>query len=334
MGRSWRLLPGLLLLALGCAPTTPAEKLSAWREDAMSRRSYERVEPFLEDLLPGDDLRIFAGARRVYELGRGPRARPVVVMPAWISSLSGGAPGGLSLFGQLIARRDERIYGSHVFGFASGRQLVPRYQVLTAATLVDEQGFHRLAAQRTPGLGVLPRPSGTLHFRDLHVVGARPLDFPERPGALASALLPEGGHAALLSEAAWREVAPLLEALPEGTDLFSMLWVLEAVFASDDFGETHSLLLRGFLQTPSAHTRTREGPEGVFKLRPFGWIEDERVVVRRIAVFQNDRLQQVVPFRDLEQEPPGPAAPGGASDREPRTTTLRPNAGRSFRPGL
>lgn len=333
MGRSWRLLPGLLLVALACAPTTPAGKLAAWREHAVSRRSYERVEPFLRDLLPGDDLHLFAGARRVYELGHGPRARPVVVIPGWISSLSGGAPGGLSLFGQLIARRDAEIYGSHVFGFASGHQLVPRYQLLTAATVVAEAEFRRLEAEHTPGLGVLPRPAGTLYFRDLHAVGARPLDFPERPPASdaasgpAARLLPAGGLAALRSRAAWRGVAPLLAALPPGTDLFSMLWVLEAVFVSDDFGETHSLLVRGFLQTPNAHTHTREGPDGIVKLRPFGWLDGERPVVERIAVFENDRLQRVVPFQGFADWQPylsGEAGPPATTPAARRAAMRSP----------
>lgn len=293
---------GLAALALACA-TTPAERIAAWREPAVSRRTFERVLPFLEDLSPGDDLRDFAAAREVHWLplvvdGRRTR-RPVVIMPSWITSLSGGAPGGLSLFGQLVARSQDVIHGSHVFGYVVGDRIVPRYQVLTTATLVGPDEYETLVADRARDIGTLSRPGGVLYFRDLHVAGARPLGFSDPASASGEGppggALPAGGIASFYSEASFQAVAPVVEKLPPGTDLFGLLRALGTRFVTKDFGETHSLLAPGFLNTRRVRTQTLEGPDGIIKLRPFGWLEADREVVRLVAIFDNDRLVRVVP---------------------------------------
>jgi hypothetical protein len=287
-------LAGLIALpvcAVGCA-TTPEEQMRELREQAVSPGTFARVLPYLEGLAPGDSLALFEGARRIHVLGSrrdeaGPR--PVVVMPSWIASLSGGAAGGISMLGQLVGRSEEVLYGSHVFGFVESSRIVPRYQVLTRASLVGREEFEVLSAEGVRGLGLLPRREGPLYFRDLHVVGARALAFPEA----SAAAVPEGTLSELSAEAAYRRILPILEGLPPGTDLLSMLAALGAVFVSEDFGESHGLRVPGFLQHERVHTRTVERPEAITKLRPFGWIDGERVVVERMAIFENDRLQRV-----------------------------------------
>ena len=297
------LLAGCLAMgALSCVSMRP----EAQRERSVSRRAFERVRPFLEDLSPGDNLRLFAGARTVQVQQRRSGERVIVIIPAWIISLSGGPAGGVSMLGQLIGRRDDVVYGSHVFGFVSQGRIVPRYQVITRATLVDPARFEALVEAREPDIGALPRPSGMLYFRELHVVATRALDFsepepepePESEQAsepkLVGSDLAEGELAAFYSEAAFRETSPLLDGLPVGTDLFSLLWILGAEFVTDDFGESHSLLAQGFLNYKQVRTRTVENAAGVAKLRPFGWVDGEREVVERIVIFDNDRLTDVI----------------------------------------
>jgi hypothetical protein len=280
-------------LALACASATPEEQMAAWRESAVSEARWKGVRPHLEALRPGDDLDLLAGARQVH-LRDDPKLPPVVVIPSWITSLSGGAAGGLSMFGQLVGRRGDRIYGSHVFGTVAGERIVPRHQLFTEATAIDEDEYERLAATgEGAGLGAVPRPGGRLFFRDLCVAGGRPLPAPEARGAT---LAPE----ALRSEAAYREILPILESLPVGTDLLSLLAAIDAVYLSDDFGESHSLRVRGFLHDGRTPTQTLETSEGVYKLRPFGWREGDREVVDRIAIFENDRLLRVVVHRGLD----------------------------------
>jgi len=289
-----RSLGWLVLLALACAAPTPEEQLADWRGSAVSPERWERVRPYLEGLTPGDDLALLAGARQVHLWGRRDQA-PVVVMPSWITSLSGGASGGLSMFGQLVGRQGDRVLGSHVFGTVEAERIVPRHQVYCAATLVDRQVYEHLAALGTRGIGVIPRPSGPLFFRDLYVAGGRPLSFAE---PVAGRAVP--GPEALLSREAFESALPVLERLPEGTDLMSLLAALDAVFLTADFGESHSLRVRGFLHAGEAHTRSLETSDGIYKLRPFGWRDGEREVIERIALFENDRLLGVVVHRGLE----------------------------------
>lgn len=297
MSRIGLLLAALALLGAACAPRTSSEKIAAWRGSAVSPRTWERVRPHLEALEPGDDLRLFEASRQVYRLGRRKRGRPVVVMPAWITSLSGGATGGASMLGQLVSRRGDRVYGSHVFGFVRGSRIVPRYQLLTTATVIDAATFQKLEADRERGIGALHRPDGTIHFRDLYVAGGRRLEFSD-PGDAAPAEhdVAEPDAAAFFSEASYRRASPVLDSLPVGTDLFSMLWLLGAEFVSSDFGESHSLRAPGFLNYKQIRTLTFEAADGIFKLRPFGWVEGDVEVVKRVAVFQNDRLRGVVPY--------------------------------------
>lgn len=281
-------------LAVGCASPTPEEQMAIWREAAVSEPTWARVRPHLEELAAGDDLRIFEAAREIHEQGSGRSARPVVVIPSWITSLSGGATGGLSMFGQLIGRRDERIRGSHVFGTVSGGRIHPRYQVFTEATLVDPGEFEALRASGVRGVGQLPRADGVLSFRDLIVVATRPMGMREPPVGL-----PEDTLSSFYSEAAFRSIEPVLDALPEGTDLFSFLTLLGAGFLTDDFGESHRLRAPGFLQTRAVRTQTVLRPTGLFKLRPLGWLTEGGEVIDRIAIFRNDRLVRIVPHRGL-----------------------------------
>jgi len=281
-------------ISLGCAAPTPEEQMAIWREAAVSERTWTRAKPHLEALSPGDELGIFQASRRIYAQGRGKAARPIVVMPSWITSLSGGSAGGLSMLGQLIGRRGDRIRGSHVFGTVTGGRIQPRFQVFTQAVLIERSEFEELLANRTPGIGQLPRPEGVLFFRDLVVVATRPLTWPEAP-----AELPEDAVLHFQSEAAFRSIEPVLDALPGGTDLMSLLSQLGAIFVTDDFGESHSLLAPGFLHTREVRTQTAEGASGIFKLRPFGWLGEDEVVIDRIAIFLNDRLLQVAPHRGL-----------------------------------
>jgi hypothetical protein len=102
------------------------------------------------------------------------------------------------------------------------------------------------------------------------------------------------------SREAYLAAQSILEGLPEGTDLLSLLAALDSAFLTNDFGESHSLRARGFLHTGEVRTRTLEVPQGLYKLRPFGWFDGEREVVEQIAIFENDRLLGVVAHRGLD----------------------------------
>ncbi len=285
-----RMAVALAALALACttAPADPAAR-------SVRPETWERVRPHLEALKPGDDLRIFRAARQVYGAEESD-GRPMVVIPSWIPSLSGGAAGGVSMFGQLIGRRGKLVYGSHVFGYVSESRIVPRFQVITRAQLTSAAEVASLAADGARDVGALPRPTGVLHFKDLLVAGTRPLDF-ELPRDEAGHVIPVADDFPdLHSEATYRRVAAMLDAAPIGTDLLSLLWLLEARFVTEDAGQSHRLVVPGFLQTREARTRTVEEPTAIYKLRPFGYLEGTQGVVRRIAIFENDRLRGVVRY--------------------------------------
>ena len=269
----------------------------------MSQATYEKLLPRLKELQTGDDLAVFERIRRVVWVEQAGADWPVVVIPSWISSMSGGAAGGLSMLGQRIARSDTRIHGSHVFGYVVGDRIVPRYQIVTRASLIGRVEYDRLLGESEPGIGKLMSGPVSLYFRDLQVARTRALEFSGTdPGAGKWAVRTqvEGGLASFYSEQRFWEMEPLIRDLPEGIDLLGMLLVLDARFVTNDYGESHSLLAPGFLNYREVRTRSIESSEGVYKLRPFGYVQGEREVVEWIAIFKNDRLEKVVPHSGLD----------------------------------
>ena len=96
-----RCLPVLLLipLVLGCV-SRPRDPIGRLREEPTSPKTFERVLPYLEALRPGDDFRLFAAAKRTSWVEVDGVRRPIVVIPAWITSLSGAKVLAVSSFGE------------------------------------------------------------------------------------------------------------------------------------------------------------------------------------------------------------------------------------------
>ena len=166
--------------------------------------------------------------------------------------------------------------------------------------MIDRAEYDALIDRKARGIGELPQRTGTIYFRDRYVIGARPLAFPE-PAAPGEdeplAAEPRVDDlAAFYSEQNFRAIEPVLEGLPHGTDLLGLLSALDAEFLTSDYGESHSLRARGFLNTMRVRTQTFETSAAIYKLRPFGYVEGGREITKWIAIFENDRLQRVVPY--------------------------------------
>jgi hypothetical protein len=287
------ILPLMLFSLSSCTPPTSGD-IARLRSGATTRATYEKLLPRLEELRTDGDLELLTRMRRTHWIERGAVEWPVVVIPSWITSLSGGAPGGISMFGQLVGRSRDSIHGSHVFGYVTGDRIIPRYQVRTQAQLVDEAEYEQLLAVSEPGIGTLASGSGGIYFRDLRVEETRALDFADPEEGLVQTEV-EGGLASFYSRERFLAVEPSLLALSPGSDLLGMLRALDARFVTSDYGQSHSLLAPGFLNYRNVRTRSFETRDGIYKLRPFGYVEHEREVVVWIAVFKNDSLLRVVP---------------------------------------
>lgn len=297
----------LLTVACGCAQLPPSDPVAQLRQGEMSWSALQSILPDLRKLAPGDDLSSLENWRRSYWLESADgRRSPFVIMPGWVSSLSGRAHGGLfSMFGQLFAQSGRTINGRHVFGYVWGDlNLVPQFLIITQATTIDRAEYEELNALETRGIGLFPGTSKTVYFRDLRVVETRPLPFHgphDREVEEFQREPAEGGLAvAGFTEEAFRKTEKRLLQIAEGTDLWGVFSELGALFITVDYGENYSLLMDGFLNRGGVRTRSISTDHAIYRLRPFGYVEGDREITKLIAVFKNGRLEKVVPHSGLE----------------------------------
>ena len=173
------LLPLAALLSLVPIQLSALDSVIEIRKEQMSEQVFQSVLPELQKLAPGDDL---SSIKKLLKSGwktkNGKRVGMVVHMPGWINSMSGDAFGGLFAFGGMFAKSGQLINGSHFFGYVWGElNLVPQFEIITQATVIDKIEYDRLRARETNEIGIVQRESGRVSFKDLRVLKNRALPF-------------------------------------------------------------------------------------------------------------------------------------------------------------
>ena len=150
------------------------------RKEQMSEQVYQSVLPELQQLAPGDNLSSIEKLMKTDWImsKSGKREGIIGYMPGWINRMSGDAPGAITLFGAMFAKSDQLINGRHVFGYVWGElNLVPQFEIITQATVIDKIEYDRLRARETNEIGIVQRESGRVYFKDLRVLKTRALPF-------------------------------------------------------------------------------------------------------------------------------------------------------------
>jgi hypothetical protein len=106
----------LLISAAGSSLGIAGESITDLRRDALTQQAFEKVLPVLQALKPNDSLLSLEPFQKVYRDVSDTGRAPIVLMPGWISALSGGRIGGLYLLGEVTGRSGARLFGTHVFG--------------------------------------------------------------------------------------------------------------------------------------------------------------------------------------------------------------------------
>ncbi len=300
------LLPLAALLTLVPIQLSALDPIIEIRKEQMSEQVFQSVLPELQKLAPGDDLSFIKKLLKSgWKTKNGKRVGIVVYMPGWINSMSGDAFGGLFAFGGMFAKSGQLINGSHVFGYVWGElNLVPQFEIITQATVIDKIEYDRLRARETNEIGIVQRESGRVYFKDLRVLKSRALPFRGISDVEAQATTFEPFKKNELppfyTEQDFRDTEEILLRLNKGIDLWEMLKELGALFMTTDYGENHSFLVNGFLNYKNVRPRRIETDEALYILRPFGYIQNDKEIIKLIVIFKNGLLQKVTPYSGAE----------------------------------
>ncbi len=278
------------------------------RKEQMSEEVYQSVLPELQQLAPGDNL---SSIEKLMKAGwimskSGKREGIFAYMPGWINSMSGDAFGAITLFGAMFAKSGQLINGRHVFGYVWGElNLVPQFEIITQATVIDKIEYARLSARETNEIGLVPTESGKVYFKDVRVLKTRALPFRGISDVEGQATTIEPFKKNELppfyTEQAFQDAEEILLQLNKGIDLWDMLKELGAFFMTTDYGENHSILVNGFLNYKNVRPQRLETDEALYMLRPFGYIQKKRFskdkeIIKLIVIFKNGLLEKVTPY--------------------------------------
>jgi hypothetical protein len=292
----------LLIAGVGWSLGFAGESLSGVRSDALSQQAFEKLLPILQELKPNDSLLSLEPYRKAYRDVPDTGRAPIVLMPGWISALSGDRLGGLSMLGGVTGRSGARLFGTHVFGYLlQERVLVPKFLVLTEATLISEAEYSRLHTEGTKGIGIVlaPGSKNKLLFRDLHVSGTRALSWVDESKGGPVTLEParvEDAREWLFSQQSFQEMEDRLRSLTPGTDFWDVLARLGTFVTTADFGDHHTFSIKGYVASEQFPTQYLTRESGVYSIWPFGYDKKKRVMPQLVLVFKNDTLLRVSPI--------------------------------------
>lgn len=286
------------------ATASPAGRQSKLYSGHLTRKTFDRVEPLLQQLEPGTALKD-SGIRWTYWrlAKRGKTTGVRAESDGWISFLSGGIEGARGI-GSLTGVSEEFLYGMHVFGYLwRNATLVPRYRLKTRARRSTEAEFEEIDPKVLGGRGRVQSGGEVFFYRDVTIEGVEALRFtePETTGARTEKLPRrdfKGFVLSLASQEAFSKILPKIEALETGCQLLDAIAELGGLYTTFDFGKDYYLFLDGFLRSwmeeSSDYPLVSIGRSGRYEVWPFGYLEQEEPRVQVALVFKNDRLEMIL----------------------------------------
>jgi hypothetical protein len=273
---------------------------------ALTPEAVGRFESRVKQMKPGQRLGEKAFGLKFLILEDKGKEDYLCVGDAWIPAMSGGISGGLTGLGQYCGRDSVNIWGEHFFGYVWGNMtLVPKYRVLTRASLISSNEYAR--RKKETSVGKLEGKSATAYFADPVFVECQPIpgnDPGQAEGATARAI--DAGDLAkypepLCTDAFYQEATTVLEALTPGTRMWELPARLDGVLISTDYGQSYSLQMKGFLNTDAMGPWATTHADGKYEVWTFGTMSGGKESPRHSVVFRNGSLVEVKPFTPREE---------------------------------
>jgi hypothetical protein len=305
----------LSLLATGCAPSIQ-QIIQTKNIESTSKSAFDKVEPLLKDLKPGDDLQSKI-KWRLFEIQGQDKGNGIANADGWIGHLSGDYYGGLFGFGHIISRSENKLFGEHVFGYlVFGTTLVPRYSVITQAELIPYTEYKNLAEKKAVNWGLLPTPGWSEHepqdkdipqltfYRDVTVKEVRMLDYHIKDADISDSSVKVEKIGTLkdlaklfLTPDRFHEAEIKLREIEKGTDAWEVIKKLNGKYFTPNSGINYFLLMDGYIMDPW-HKMT---PDGLFVVWPFGYLEGEISIPKSSLIFKNDKVYKIVPYASKKE---------------------------------
>jgi len=294
----------LTAITAGCATMDPVMATKE-REigPTLTRQSFEKIEPVLRNIRPGQTMDSTGLAWPVHGIKSGNKLDGLVAYAdGWAGSLSGNIVGAFSKLGEPIGLEKGQLYGQHIYGYVIEPALfVPRYALQTSSTVIDEKEYETLSKAQVKGIGWTFAPGGDkkkIYFKDIKVLQVKELyKSEEAPGALQkgeSVSPPEA--ASFFSIARYERAATKISTLSPGLDIFPVLKSLDGSFVVQYGGASHILFMDGFLKYTGENIISKTTSEGIYVVWPFGYVEGEKEVPKTAIIFKNGLIQKVVPY--------------------------------------
>ena len=294
----------LTVIHAGCATTDP---VMAFKEreigPTLTRQSFEKIEPVLRNIQPGQPMDSTGLAWAVREIKSGNRLVSLIASAdGWAGGLSGNITGAFSKLGEPFALEKGQLYGEHIYGYIIEPALfVPRYALQTRSTIIDEKGYEALSKSQAKGIGWTFAPGEgkkKIYFNDLKVSQVKELyRSGEAPGALQKGKSTSPSEAAsLFSKARYEVAAAKIGILSPGVDIFFVIKSLNGSFIVQYGGASYVLFMDGFLKYTGEHIITKTTPDGIYAVWPFGYVESGKEVPKMAIIFKNGLLERVVPY--------------------------------------
>jgi len=202
-------------------------------------------------------------------------------------------------FGGIIGRTEDTIIGEHVFGYLiGGTTLVPKYVVITQATIISQKEFKPgnkgqwWVALAVPPLQITP-------YKDVVTKEVRELDFPDVAHVEIGKKIGKLDDVIRIHTTREQFAAAenRLKSLARGTDFWDAIRALEGVFITPDSGLEYLPIVDGFL----GGAWRRMTPDGVFLVWSFGYIEGLVETPKLALIFKNNQVHELVPHASQEE---------------------------------
>jgi hypothetical protein len=299
----------LALLPLGCA-TTDSVMAFKQREigPTLTRQSFERIDPIMKNIRPGQTMNSTGLTWSVKEINSGGKLVGLVASAdGWAGSLSGNIIGAFSKLGEPVALEKGLLYGQHIYGYIMDPSLfVPRYELQTVATVIDETEYEALKKSQTKGIGWTLKPGGSrdrIFFKELKV-----FQIKELYTSAETFTHVQKGEAVSRSEAAlffskerYEKAADKIRILPPGLDTFSVIKSMNGLFVAQFGGVSYILFMDGFLKYTGEYIISKTTSQGIYDIWPFGYVENGKEVPKMGLIFKNGVVQSVVPYSSKQQ---------------------------------
>jgi hypothetical protein len=299
----------LVLLPLGYATTDPIMDFKQ-REigPTLTQQSFERVEPIIKNIRPGQTMDSTGLAWPVIEIKSGNKLVGLVARAdGWAGGLSGNLAGAFTKLGEPIALEKGRLYGQHIYGYIMAPSLfVPRYALQTVATVIDKTEYDALTKSRTEGIGwtlKAERSNDKIFFKELKVFQVKELykSAETFTGMQKGETVSRSEASLLISKERYEQVADKVLTLAPGLDTFSVIKSLNGVFVAQFGGVSYILFMDGFLKYTGEYFIRKTTSQGIYDVWPFGYVENEKEVPKVALIFKNGVVHRVVPYSSKQQ---------------------------------